>query len=125
MITNPPNECATSIVGPPTRSIARLTVATSSARECAASCTAITLCPAYCRIGITFLQKDPSTHEPWTKTIFGVAVVAFALVVVMVFVVAIPCDASGSIKVVLFSVLARPEYGVKVKLPRSVVVRNS
>jgi hypothetical protein len=54
-------------------------------------------------------------------------VVAFVLVVVVVvFVADIPCDASGSIKVVLlFSVLAKPEYGVKVKLPTSVVVRNN
>jgi hypothetical protein len=62
------------------------------------------------------LHEDPSAHAPWTKTIF---------VVVGAFVVAISCDASGSIKVSLISGLAKPEYGVKVKLPTSVVVRNS
>jgi hypothetical protein len=76
------------------------------------------------------LHEDPSAHKPWTKTIFGVAVVAFARVVVVVVVVAFVavamlCDASGSIKVLLlFSVLAKPERGVKVKLAISVVVRN-
>jgi hypothetical protein len=40
--------------------------------------------------------------------------------------VAMSCDASCSIKVlVLFSVLAKPECGVKVKLAISVAVRNS
>jgi hypothetical protein len=104
-----------------------LTVATSSARERSASCTAITLWPAFCRIGITLFHEDPSAHKPWTKTIFGVAVVAFALVVVVVVVafvaVAMPCEASGSIKVLLlFSVLAKPERGVTLAI--SVVVRN-
>jgi hypothetical protein len=76
------------------------------------------------------LHEDPSAHKPWTKTIFGVAVVAFALVAVVVVVVAFVavvmlCDASGSIKVLLlFSVLAKLERGVKVKLAISVVVRN-
>jgi hypothetical protein len=32
------------------------------------------------------------------------------------FVVAMPCDASGSIKVLLSSVVAKPAYGVKVFL---------
>jgi hypothetical protein len=46
-----------------------------------------------------------------------VAVVAFVAV-------AMPCEASGSIKVLLlFSVLAKPERGVKLAI--SVVVRNS
>jgi hypothetical protein len=75
------------------------------------------------------LHGDPSAHNPWTKTIFGVAVVAFALVVVVVvaFVdVAMPSEASGSIKVLLlFSVLAKPERGVKVKLAISAIVKNS
>jgi hypothetical protein len=77
------------------------------------------------------LHEDPSAHKPWTKTIFGVAVVAFAPVVVVVVVVVafvavvMLCDASGPIKVLLlFSVLAKPERGVKVKLEISVVVRN-
>jgi hypothetical protein len=39
--------------------------------------------------------------------------------------VAMPSEASGPIKVLLlFSVLAKPERGVKVKLAISVVVRN-
>ena len=80
------------------------------------------------------LHEDPSAHKPWTKTIFGVAVVAFALVVVVVAVVvlvafvavAMPSEASGSIKVLLlFSMLAKPEYGVKVKLAISAIVKNS
>jgi hypothetical protein len=81
------------------------------------------------------LHEDPSAHKPWTKTIFGVAVVAFALVVVVVVAVvvlvafvavAMPSEASGSIKVLLlFSMLAKPEYGVKVKLAISIVVKNS
>jgi hypothetical protein len=77
------------------------------------------------------LHEDPSAHKPWTKTIFGAAVVAFALVVAVVVVVVafvavvMLCDASGSIKVLLlFSVLAKLERGVKVKLAISVVVRN-
>jgi hypothetical protein len=75
------------------------------------------------------LHEDPSAHKPWTKTIFGVVLVAFAVVVVVVVVafvaVAIPPEASGCIEVLLlFSVLAKPEYGVKVKLATSVVVRN-
>jgi hypothetical protein len=71
------------------------------------------------------LNEDPSAHKPWTKTIFGVAVVAFALVVVLVVVVlafvavAMPSEASGSIKVLLlFSVLAKPERGVKARNKR-------
>ena len=77
------------------------------------------------------LHEDPSAHKPWTKTIFGVAVVAFALVVVVVVVVAfvavaMPSKASGCIKVLLlFSVLAKPERGVKVKPAVSVKVKNS
>ena len=48
------------------------------------------------------------------------------MVVVAFVAVAMPCEASGSIKVLLlFSVLAKPERGVKVKLAISVVVRNS
>ena len=39
--------------------------------------------------------------------------------------VVVPSEASGCIEVLLlFSVLAKPEYGVKVKLAISVVVRN-
>jgi hypothetical protein len=55
---------------------------------------------------------------------------AFALVVVVALevacvAVAMPSEASGPIKVLLlFSVLAKPERGVKVKLAISVVVRN-
>jgi hypothetical protein len=77
------------------------------------------------------LHEDPSAHKPWTKTIFGVVLVAFALLVVVLVVVvafvavAMPSEASGAIKVLLlFSVLAKPEYGLKVKLAISVVVRN-
>jgi hypothetical protein len=63
---------------------------------------------------------------------FGEVVVAFAPVVVPVAVVvvgfvavAMPSEASGSIEaLLLFSVLAKPEYGVKVKLAISVEVRN-
>lgn len=53
-------------------------------------------------------------------------VVAFALVVVVVsFVgVAMLCDASGSNKVLLLAVLAKPELGAEVKLAIRVVVRN-
>src|SRR5215472_4440107 len=57
---------------------ARFTVATSSAAECRGSCTAITLCPASCRIGITLLQEDASAHKPWTKTML--IFVAFVIV---------------------------------------------
>jgi hypothetical protein len=48
------------------------------------------------------------------------------VVVVVAFVaVAMPCEASGSIKVLLlFSVPAKPERGVKVKLAISVKVKN-
>ncbi|MGC1927697.1 MAG: hypothetical protein WA667_01875, partial [Candidatus Nitrosopolaris sp.] len=43
-------------------------MATSSAREWRGSCTAITLCPAFCRIGITLLHIDPSAQRlPLTK----------------------------------------------------------
>jgi hypothetical protein len=77
------------------------------------------------------LHEDPSAHKPWTKTIFGgVVAEAFALVVVVALevafvAVAMPSEASGPIKVLLlFSVLAKPERGVKVKLAISVVVRN-
>lgn len=71
------------------------------------------------------LHEDPSAHKPWTKTIFGgVVVEAFALVVVVAFVaVAMPCEAPGSIKVLLlFSVLAKPGRGAELAI--SVVVRN-
>ena len=44
--------------GPSTRSIARFTVAISSAREWRGSCTAITLWPAFSRIEITLLHED-------------------------------------------------------------------
>ena len=78
------------------------------------------------------LHEDPSAHKPWTKTIFGgVVVEAFALVVVVALVVAfvtvaMPSEASGPIKVLLlFSVLAKPERGVKVKLAISVAAKNS
>jgi hypothetical protein len=49
------------------------------------------------------------------------------VVVVVAFVaVAMPSEASGSIKVLLlFSMLAKPEYGVKVKLATSAIVKNS
>ena len=66
------------------------------------------------------LQKDPSTHAPWTKTIFGVVVL-----VVVAFVVVICCVLSAAVEVLLSRVLAKPEYGVKVKLAISVVVRNN
>src|SRR6476661_6285735 len=69
------------MTGAPTRSIARFTVATSSDREWRGSCTAITLCPAFCRMGITLLHEEPSTPVPWTRTIF--MFVAFVVVVVM------------------------------------------
>jgi Na+/serine symporter len=64
-------------------------------------------------------HEDPSAHEPWTKTIF--VVVAFVVVA------AVPCCvASGSIRVsLLLYGLAKPEYGIKVKLATSVIVRNS
>ena len=69
-------------------------------------------------MGITLLHEDLSANIPWTRTIF-VLVVAFVAVVM-------PCEASGSIKVLLlFSVLAKPERGVKVKLAISVIVKNS
>ena len=78
------------------------------------------------------LHEDPSAHKPWTKTIFGgVVVEAFALVVVVALevafvAVAMPSEASGPIKVLLlFSVLAKPERGVKVKLAISVAAKNS
>jgi hypothetical protein len=52
-------------------------------------------------------------------------VVVVALVVAFV-AVAMPSEASGSIKVLLlFSMLAKPEYGVKVKLAISAIVKNS
>jgi len=47
------------------------------------------------------------------------------VVVAVAFVIAILCDDSGSIKVSLFSGLAKPGYGVKVKLPISVIARKS
>ena len=63
-------------------------------------------------------HKDPSANIPWTRTIF-VLVVAFVAVVM-------PCGASGSIRVLpLFTMLAKPERGVKVKLAISVIVKNS
>jgi len=64
VITSPPYECPTRITGPPMWSIARFTVATSSAREWRGSCTAITLCPAAVRIGITLFHPNPSAHAP-------------------------------------------------------------
>src|SRR6266487_5226011 len=89
--------------------IARFAVATSSARECSGSSTAITLCPAFCRIGITPPHEDASAHAPWTRTIF--TFVAF---------VAIPCNPLGCIKV-LFWALARPEcaYNERVTTTKS------
>ena len=48
------------------------------------------------------------------------------MVVVVFVAVAMPSEASGSIKVLLlFSVLAKPERGVKVKLAISAIVKNS
>lgn len=66
----------------------------------------ITLCPVFFRTGISLAHPDPSAQNPWTSTIL----------VVVAFVVAMPCDASGSIKVLLSSVVAKPAYGVKVFL---------
>lgn len=70
------------------------------------------------------LHEPPSAHPPWTKTIFGLVVLVVVAFVVVV-VDAMSCDASGSIKVLLLSVLAKLEYGVKVKPAISVVVRKS
>jgi hypothetical protein len=81
VITNPPYECPTRITGPPMRSIARFTVATSSARKWRGSSTAITLCPASCRKGITLLHEDASPHKPWTKTML--IFVAFVIVLLI------------------------------------------
>jgi len=51
-------------------------------------------------------------------------IVALVLVAFVVVVVPMPCVPSGCIKVLLLSVLAKPEYVVKVKLAISVVVRK-
>jgi hypothetical protein len=62
------------------RSIARFTVAISSASEWRASYTAITLYPAFCRIGITLLhEENPSAHVPWTRMILYIIFVIVAL----------------------------------------------
>jgi hypothetical protein len=46
------------------------------------------------------------------------------LVLVAFVVVPMACVPSGCIKVLLLSVLAKPEYGIKVKLAISVIVRT-
>jgi hypothetical protein len=81
------NSAKSIVAGPPTSETARFTVAISSSKECKGSCTAVTLCPAFSRMGITLLHEEPSAQSPWTSTMFGLV----ALVVVGHLTLLFPC----------------------------------
>src|SRR4051812_10113453 len=69
-MTVPPQECATSTVGPSCSASARLVASTDSASDDSGFCTAVTLRPAAWRIGITSDQLEPSAQAPCTSTTF-------------------------------------------------------
>src|SRR4051794_29317589 len=69
-MTVPPQECATSTVGPSCSASARLVAWTESASDDSGFCTAVTLSPAAWRIGITSDQLEPSAQAPCTSTTF-------------------------------------------------------
>jgi len=68
LMTVPPQEWATSTVGPSCSASARRVAATDSASEVSGFCTAVTCRPAACRRGMTSAQLDPSAHAPCTST---------------------------------------------------------
>src|SRR5216684_7313757 len=67
-MTVPPQEWATSTVGPSCSAKARRVAATESSSEVSGFCTAVTLRPAACRYGMTAAQLEPSAHAPCTST---------------------------------------------------------
>src|SRR5258706_1516221 len=67
-MTVPPQEWATSTVGPSCSANARRVAATDSASEVSGFCTAVTFTPAAWRRGITSAQLEPSAHAPCTST---------------------------------------------------------
>src|SRR5262245_52809063 len=70
LITDPAHECPTRRTGPFMSAIARWVAATSSASDVSGFCTAVTLYPLACKIGITLDQLEPSANAPWTSTMF-------------------------------------------------------
>src|SRR5882672_9168595 len=67
-MTVPPQEWATSTVGPSCNASARRVAATESSSDVSGFCTAVTFKPAACRYGITSAQLEPSAHAPCTST---------------------------------------------------------
>ena len=67
-MTVPPQECATSTVGPSCNANARRVAATESCSEVSGFCTAVTFSPAACRYGMTPAQLEPSAQAPCTST---------------------------------------------------------
>src|SRR5258706_6158998 len=67
-MTVPPQEWATSTVGPSCSANARRVAATESSSDVSGFCTAVTCNPAAWRRAITSLQEDPSAHAPCTST---------------------------------------------------------
>src|ERR1700738_4434029 len=67
-MTVPPQEWATSTVGPSCSANARRVAATDSASVVSGFCTAVTCKPAAWRREITSAQLEPSAHAPCTST---------------------------------------------------------
>src|ERR1700690_1651845 len=69
-MTVPPQECATRMVGPSCSARARRVASTESFSDVSGFCTAVTLRPAACSLGMTSAQLDPSAQAPCTSTTF-------------------------------------------------------
>src|SRR2546423_15469939 len=67
-MTVPPQEWATSTVGPSCSANARRVAATESASVVSGFCTAVTCKPAAWRREMTSAQLEPSAHAPCTST---------------------------------------------------------
>ncbi len=68
--------------------------ATSSSSEVNGSCTAMTLNPSFCRIGMSLLNDDPSAHAPCTSTTF----VFDCMFIYLLTFVSVCCANAGKVK---------------------------
>src|SRR6185437_7769745 len=64
------------MVGPSWRASTWRSRATSAASEDSGNWGAVTLYPSACRRSMTALKLEPSAHAPWTRTIFGRALIS-------------------------------------------------
>src|SRR5437868_9977864 len=72
----PPYEWPTTIVGPSCRDKTCRSRSTSAANEVIGNWGAVTLWPSAWSRSMTPLQQEPSAHAPWTRTMFGCALIA-------------------------------------------------